>query len=373
MPLVMQIDAFEVAQNQQLQFPISLAGVIVQTVSKLLQAILRLFGINMSLVPLFGRDMDFQVPVDINNVFLNLTEGVSVKPIHSHNDYKRKVPLLDALQLGVKSVEADVWAYPHGSGFDSNNVKVRTDIETTRFAAGKTKRRDSDVLYVAHTELEIKDNLTLDLLYLDPIFKLLQEANGGSAGDNGVFMESPSQTLYLFIDSKNSVEGIWPLLQQKFKKFADNNYLTYYDNEKQDWIMRPLTVVLTGNLPHEQVKQMPIRYFTLDYKLSDFLKGEETVEDSRTYSLVGSSDMFDVLGSVWYQVRSFSAEEINKLNTTIQNAHKHKIMTRFWGNSNWFGPLRTKEDNILYDLGTDLLNVDDLSICSNYPERPDRE
>ncbi len=39
-------------------------------------------------------------------------DGIS--QFHSHNDYERKRPLWDALEAGVRSVEADVWSFWNG-------------------------------------------------------------------------------------------------------------------------------------------------------------------------------------------------------------------------------------------------------------------
>lgn len=349
---------YQLLEAQPVGNPV-LGNHLVQVLLRIVQTVLGYFGINMSLIPLEARAI--QVPVDLNMVFLNVTSGVDVKPIHSHNDYTRPVPLFDALAHGIKSVEADVWAFPHALSPSS-----KTETETTK---PKVKRMTNDQLYVAHTESAIKDNWTLNSLYLDPIFALLDQANNNQTSDKGVFMQDPEETLYLFIDCKNLAADIFPLLLTHFKRFVDKNYLTYYDNDKKDWVMGPLTVVITGNLPEIQVKSMPVRYFTLDGKLTDFKTDKSSLADVKTYSIVGSCDLMDLLGSISYQVLPFSDGDKKKLKTTIDTAHKYDIMTRFWGNVNWLNSLRDSEDNVMYNLGTDLLNIDDLSISSRYPAR----
>ena len=65
---------------------------------------------------------------------------VPLRQAHAHNDYAHSRPLLDALDHGFCSVEADVFL-----------VK--------------------DKLLVGHTFLELKPNRTLESLYLDPLLE----------------------------------------------------------------------------------------------------------------------------------------------------------------------------------------------------------
>src|SRR3954449_1783813 len=66
---------------------------------------------------------------------------------HAHNDYEHKRPLLDALDCGFNSVEADIWL-----------VKGQ--------------------LLVAHTPVDWNTDRTLEKLYLDPL-RERAKANGG--------------------------------------------------------------------------------------------------------------------------------------------------------------------------------------------------
>jgi hypothetical protein len=82
---------------------------------------------------------------------------------HAHNDYLHKRPLLDALEHGFCSVEADVFL-------------VRGD------------------LLVAHTALDIRAERTLQALYLDPL-RARARANGGRVYPHG-------PTITLLVDFK---------------------------------------------------------------------------------------------------------------------------------------------------------------------------
>src|SRR3989442_12400921 len=79
-----------------------------------------------------------------------LPEGKAPTPLrhaHAHNDYEHRRPLLDALECGFCSVEADIWLVD-GS------------------------------LLVAHDQNQVKPERTLQSLYLDPLRERAR-GNGG--------------------------------------------------------------------------------------------------------------------------------------------------------------------------------------------------
>lgn len=95
-----------------------------------------------------------------------MAEVVPVVPLrraHAHNDYEHKRPLLDALDRGFCSVEADVFL---------NNGK----------------------LLVAHLPFFLRAERTLEALYLDPLRKRAL-ANRGRVYPGG-------PTVFLLIDVK---------------------------------------------------------------------------------------------------------------------------------------------------------------------------
>src|SRR6187431_2954194 len=85
---------------------------------------------------------------------------------HAHNDYEHKRPLLDALDCGFCSVEADIWL-----------VKGE--------------------LLVAHTPLDLDTARTLEKLYLDPLCELAKARKGAI---------QPGTTFYLMIDVKTEAK-----------------------------------------------------------------------------------------------------------------------------------------------------------------------
>jgi hypothetical protein len=141
---------------------------------------------------------------------------------HSHNDYWRPHPLYDALQLGFKSVEADVFL-----------------IDTT--------------LQVGHEFTTLRRANTLQSLYLDPLRKIQQTQD---------FYTKPSE-LWLFVDFKNDGPATYARLRQVLAR--------YYDLLSTPRHPRPagVRVILTGGYPRAEVLADPEALVFLDGQLAD--------------------------------------------------------------------------------------------------------
>src|SRR5262249_40555226 len=98
---------------------------------------------------------------------------VPLRQAHAHNDYEHKRPLLDALDNGFCSVEADVFLV------------------------------DGELL-VGHTRKDLRPGRTLEKLYLDPL-RQRARANGGR-----VYRDGP--TVYLLVDVKREARPTYAAL-----------------------------------------------------------------------------------------------------------------------------------------------------------------
>src|SRR5205807_3967906 len=92
---------------------------------------------------------------------------------HAHNDYEHKRPLLDALDHGFCSVEADIYLV------------------------------DGELL-VAHERNQVNRQRTLQALYLEPLKQRVKE-NGGRVYPNG-------PNCFLLIDIKTEAESTYSAL-----------------------------------------------------------------------------------------------------------------------------------------------------------------
>ncbi|HET6573768.1 MAG TPA: hypothetical protein VFG68_09220, partial [Fimbriiglobus sp.] len=129
---------------------------------------------------------------------------------HAHNDYEHKRPLLDALDRGFCSVEADI-----------------------HLADGK--------LLVAHDKKDLKPDRTLEKLYLDPLRERVK-ANGGRVYTGG-------PTVFLLVDVKTVAEDTYAALDKVLAQYADILSVT------RDGKFEPkaVTVVVSGNRAKETI------------------------------------------------------------------------------------------------------------------------
>src|ERR1035441_3426577 len=136
---------------------------------------------------------------------------------HAHNDYEHKRPLLDALDRGFCSVEADV-----------------------HLVDGR--------LLVAHNRSQVKSERTLQALYLDPLRERVKN-NGGH-----VYPAGPEFTL--LVELKSDWRASYPVLREILKQYA-GMLTTYRDGAKQTNAIR---VIITGNRSKDMFAGESIRY-----------------------------------------------------------------------------------------------------------------
>lgn len=224
---------------------------------------------------------------------------------HAHNDYYHKRPLLDALQHGFTSVEADV---------------VLQDGE----------------LLVGHSRLELRRDRTLDALYLAPLAKRVKE-------NDGTVYSTPTRFI-LLIDFKTHAADTLAVLQKQIQPYR--SMLTRYEQGK----VHPgaVTIIVSGNRPVAEVAKLDNRHLFIDGRFPDL--------DSQA-----ATDLVPLVSAPWNRTFSWqgfgtmSDGELMKLRTVIQAAHAQKKLVRFWA-----VPERENLWQLLYDEGIDLINVDDL-------------
>ncbi len=199
---------------------------------------------------------------------------------HAHNDYLHKRPLLDALDQGFCSVEADVFLID-----------------------GK--------LLVAHTRLEVTKDRTLEQLYLEPLKARIKE-NGGR-----VYRDGPA--FGLLIDLKSEAESTYQALHKVLASYAD--LFTAVDNGQVK--PGPVQVVISGNRPQETIATQAVRYCGIDGRLSDL------DSDKPAHLLPMISDNW-TSHFKWRGSGEMPAEERQKLRDVVERAHAKGRVVRFW-------------------------------------------
>lgn len=225
---------------------------------------------------------------------------------HAHNDYEHTRPLLDALDQGFCSVEADIY-----------------------LVDGR--------LLVAHDRWKVKPERTLEALYLDPLQARARQ-NGGR-----VYPDGPE--CFLLIDFKSDAASTWPVLKQTLAHYAD--MLTEFSDEGIR--TNAVTVVLSGNSPRTLVAAEPTRLAGIDGRLPD-------LEANPPATLVpwiseSWSSRFE-----WRGNGPLPEADREKLEGILTKAHAQGRKVRFWATPDFEGAWRLERQ-----AGVDLINTDRLA------------
>lgn len=268
----------------------------------------------------------------------NFLQDVIPKPIHSHNDYWRKVPLFTAIHQGCTGVEADVWLVD-----DTNN------------------------LYVGHEQAALQGNRTFQSLYIQPLVEILERANpttsfyNGSGSYRGVFDTAPDQTLTLLVDVKTAGVGTWAEVVAQLEPLRQRGWLSYYADGTVH--SRPITVVGTGNTPFEQLTNAKYRDYFFDAPLTKLADHSAPYNDQNSY--YASVSFGSSIGKVW--MGQLSPDQVEQIRTQVAQAHNRGLKARYWDLPAW--PIQTR--NMVWDVlvkeGVDMLNVDDVKTAAKRP------
>jgi len=235
-------------------------------------------------------------------------QETSAQPLpraHAHNDYLHGRPLLDALDHGFCSVEADIFLV------------------------------DGQLL-VAHSFIELSKDRTLEGLYLKPLQDRVRK-NGGRVYPDG-------SVVTLLIDIKNNGAETYRALDDLLTKY-DDVFSGTIDGKVQE---RAATAIISGDRAFDVIAADKTRYAGIDGRVSD-LDGDR------------SPNLMPLISDNWrnhFQWRGkgdFPEEEQQKLNRIVQQAHQAKRRVRFWAS-----PDSPAVWNVLNAAGADLINTDDL-------------
>lgn len=227
---------------------------------------------------------------------------------HAHNDYLHDRPLLDALDHGFCSIEADVWA-------------------------------SNDALLVAHTVLEIQPTRTLEALYLEPLADRVAQRDG--------WVYEPGHSLTLLIDFKSDGKSTYPVLARQLEKYRQ--LFAPRDPGGGRPAIPPVRVVISGDRPIEMIAAAENRLCAIDGRVPDI----DTAQDSALVPLI--SDAWSA-HFTWMGEGAMPRGERRKLQSLVEKVHASGRRLRFWG-----APDNEAVWTELHDAGVDLIGADDLS------------
>ncbi len=235
-----------------------------------------------------------------------------LKRAHAHNDYLHPRPLLDALEQGFGSVEADI------------------------FLVGEE-------LQVAHTRSELSPERTLRALYLEPLKQRMTEHHGSVYGDGESFT--------LLIDIKTEGEATFQALHRLLLNYRE---LLSRQEEGKQWQSAAVTVIVSGNRSLEAIAQSSPRLVGIDGRLSD-------IDSSQAVDLLPLiSDNWGNHFS-WRGVGQFPEIEREKLRDIVGKIHAQQRRVRFWATPD--NPAMWLK---LQQAGVDMINTDNLAGLSEF-------
>jgi hypothetical protein len=230
---------------------------------------------------------------------------------HAHNDYYHKRPLLDALERGFVSVEADVFLV------------------------------DGQLL-VGHYAHELRPERTLESLYLKPLSKHVR-ADGGRVFEG-------DQRLSLLVDFKTDGKAAYDALDELLGKYEE--MISTFDGDKTT--PRAVDVIVTGDRPVESISRDKQRRVAVDGRLADL--GNKPSPALMPLVSESWSSHFS-----WRGEGQMPEEQRAKLRELANQVQDQGRALRFWG---------TPDDpavwNELRAAGVDLIGADDLDALQKF-------
>lgn len=228
--------------------------------------------------------------------------------LHGHNDYLQPRPLQTALELGLGSVEADVFL-------------------------------DDGELRVGHERWQLRAGRTLASLYLESLAAFAR-GNGGRVRRDG-------EPFVLLVDVKADAAAVWPVLQAELARFAtESGLLTHFVGDRCE--LGAVTVLLSGARPFAEVAAARERWCALDGRPADL----ERVPPPSPTLVPWISEAWTKV-STWRGYDELEPEERERIRALAAAVHAAGHELRFWG-----APDRPEAWALLRELGVDRIGTD---------------
>lgn len=230
---------------------------------------------------------------------------------HAHNDYEHARPLLDALEQGFTSIEADVYLV------------------------------DGQLL-VAHNLSDVAAERTLERLYLSPLQEIVRQNEGR------VYRDGP--TVILLVDIKSNGKATYAVLSELLTKYAP----VISEMRDGEYTEKAIKVVISGNRAMEEIEKSNPRLAGVDGRVADL----DSIQSATLLPLISDNwtNQFSYRGT-----GSMPDAERKKLRDMVDRAHARGRRIRFWATAE--SPELWSE---LKAAGVDLIGTDELARLSSY-------
>lgn len=247
----------------------------------------------------------------LSALFLFCLQLISAQDVllHSHNDYRQRVPFYQAYAQQFASIEADIF----------------------------TTEKENELL-VAHDRRELSKAPTIDEAYIEPLVKLFRR-NGGKAWADS------DKTLVLLVDLKTPAD---PTLGRLIRKLQQ--YPKVFDPTVNPLAVR---VVISGNRPKPEDFHTYPAVISFDGEKTDY-----TPQQLERISMI-SLNLRDY--TQWNGKGIMTGDEYAKVTGIIEKVHALGKPIRFWGT-----PDGVTAWNTFYTIGVDYINTDAPEACAAY-------
>jgi glycerophosphoryl diester phosphodiesterase len=238
---------------------------------------------------------------------------------HAHNDYAHPRPLLDALDQGFASVEADIFL-------------------------------EDGELRVGHDRKDLRPGRTLEALYLDPLLARVRE--------NGGYVYPWPGEITLLVDIKTDGEKVYAELAKRLPKYREmlTEYFEAPSGGARVVTRRAVTIVISGNRPTDVLAKEKSRFAFIDGRLLDSEAGKAQPET--LMPLI--SDDYDTLFK-WNGQGTMPEAERSQLRALVQRVHGNRPKFRLWGVPDTEDAWREMDE-----AGVDYVNTDRLAELAAY-------
>jgi len=230
--------------------------------------------------------------------------------LHSHNDYTRTMPFYEAYSQHIFSIECDMF-YRNGK------------------------------FLVGHDEKDLKDDVTFDRLYLEPLINVYR-LNGGKP-----YADSDAKIQLMVEIKSNNTDAYMKAFVAKIKKHPEVFDPTVNPNA--------CSIVVTGQYEPSADKfaQYP-EYITFDGDINT----DYTPEQLKRVAMFSVN--FEAY-SIWNGKGTLIKKENDAVQALIDKAHKMGKPIRFWG-----APESLTAWNTFLTMGVDYINTDHPAQCAEF-------
>lgn len=232
---------------------------------------------------------------------------------HAHNDYEHARPLLDALDHGFGSVEADVYLV-------------------------------DGALLVAHARDSVRSDRTLESLYLAPLRTWIA-AHGGA-------VHPGRPPLTLLIDVKSHADSTWTALEPLLRQY-DDVFVSWHGDSMTT---RPVLAVISGERPLVKLPAQRDRWAGLDGRLVDLQAAHAT-----------PASAMPLVSDDWKKITKWRGQGAppsavrRRVSSAVKRAHAQGRRLRFWNT-----PDLPVVWRLLVRSGVDLIGADDLNALRRF-------